>query len=202
MKAFLADLRYAGLGLLTRVRATIASLRRTTGAVLGLRVVVFGALLVAFVLSVPRALVWLPVAQAVGVGLALPAALFPRTRMVGLALVTVGVIWLATTTFVEPDFSPARVLGLAAALYVAHAAAAFAAVLPNDTAVNPGALLRWALRTSLVVGAAVGLGALGLVAAAWLPLAHGLAAPLLGSLVAAGIVAVIVWLAHRRDRLP
>jgi hypothetical protein len=202
MRVFLADLHYAGLGLLSRIRATVATLRRTTAAVLLLRVLVFGALLVAFVLSVPRAIVWLPVFPAVGVGLALPAALYPRTRAVGFALVTIAAGWLATTTFVDTNFAPARVLGLAAALYVAHAAAAFAAVLPNDTAVSPGALLRWALRTSLVVATSVGLGALGLVAAAWLPQAQGIVAPLLGSAVAAGIVAVIVWLARRPGRVP
>lgn len=202
MRVFLTDLRYAGLGLLTRVRATVATLRRTTAPVLGLRALVFGALLVAFALSVPSTAVWLAVALAIGVGLALAAALFPRTRVVGFTLVTIAAAWLVTTTFVESNVSAARVLGLAAALYIAHAAAALAAVLPNDTAVNPGALLRWALRTSFVVLASVGLGALGLLAAAWLPQARGIAAPLLGSVVAAGIVVVIVWLARRADRLP
>jgi hypothetical protein len=202
MSVLLADLRYASLGLLTRVRAMIATLRRTTAAVLLLRVLVFGALVVALLVSVPLSVVWPPVILAVAVGLALPAALFPRTRAVGFALVTIGVVWLAATTFTDLDMSSARVLGLAAALYVAHAAAAFAAVLPNDTAVNRGALARWALRTSLVVVASVGLGALGLVAAAWLPQAQGILAPLVGSVVAAGIVAVIVWLARRPGRVP
>jgi len=202
MRVLLDDLRYAGLGLLSRIQATIATLRRTTGVVLGLRLLVCGALLAAFALSVPPALLWLPAAPAVAVGLALPAALFPRTRMVGFALVTIGALWLATTMFVDPYVSPARVLGLTAALYTAHAAAAFAAVLPSDTAVDPGAVLRWALRTSLVVVASVGLGALGLVAAAWLPQAQGLVAPLVGSAVAAGIVGVVVWLARRPGRLP
>lgn len=202
MRVLLADLRYAGLGLLSRARATIATLRRTTAAVLLLRVLVFGALVVAFTVSVPPAVVWSPVVLAVAVGLALPAALYPRTRAVGFALVTIGATWLVTTTFIDPNWSAARVLGLAAALYVAHATAAFAAVVPNDTAVNRGALLRWALRTSLVVAAGVGLGGLGLVAAAWLPQAQGILAPLVGSVVAGGIVAVIVWLARRPTRMP
>ncbi|MBX6749224.1 MAG: hypothetical protein IRY85_06040 [Micromonosporaceae bacterium] len=202
MRVLLADLRYAGLGLLSRVHATIATVRRTTTAVLLLRALVFGALVVAFVVSVPSAMLWTPVAPAVAVGLALPAALFPRTRAVGFALVTIGATWLVTTTFIDLDWSAARVLGLAAALYVAHAAAAFAAVVPNDTAVNRGALLRWALRTSLVVVASVGLGAIGLAAAAWLPQAQGILAPVVGSVVAVGIVAVIVWLARRPGRVP
>lgn len=198
MSIFLTDLRDAGIGLVTRARSTAATLRRTTPEVLLLRLLIAVALLVAFALSVPGTVLLLPVAQGIAVAVALAAALYPRTRAVGFALVTAGVTWLAMTAFFDLAVSPGRVLGLAATLYVAHAAAAFAAVVPSDAAVAPSAIIRWALRTSLVVATGLALGVVGLVAAAWLPQAHGLLAPILGTVVAAGIVGVIVWLVRRQ----
>jgi hypothetical protein len=197
MSIFLTDLRDAGMGVLTRLRSGAATLRRTTPAVLSLRLLVFGGLLGAVALSVPLTVLLVPVTLVVASTVALAAALYPRTRAVGFAVVTIGVAWLASTAFLDVRPAPGRVLGLAAALYVAHAAAAFAAVLPNDAAVAPSALLRWARRTAGILAIGLGLGGGGLVAAAWLPLSAGLVAPLLGSVAAAGVVGVIVWLARR-----
>lgn len=195
MSILASDLREVGLGLISRVRSALATLRRTTPAVALLRLLIVGPLLAAWTLVVPLS----PLLLFVGLVLALAAALFPRTRAVGFALVTIGGIWLATTTMLIVDVSLPAVLGLAAALYVAHAAAALAAVLPHDTAVAPAALLRWALRTTTVVVVSLGLGVAGLFVAIWLPPQPSLVAPVLGSLIAIGLAALMVWLVRRRS---
>jgi hypothetical protein len=194
MSILVSDLRDAGLGLLSRVRSGVAALRRTTPAVALLRLLIFGPLFLAWTLFVALS----PLVLLVGLGLALAAALYPRTRAVGIALVTTAAMWLATTTFVSVAVSLDQVLSLAAALYVAHAAAALAAVLPHDTAVAPAALGRWALRTLGVLVASLGLGGTGLFVAAWLPPQQGLVVPVLGSVLAIGLAALIAWLVRRR----
>lgn len=194
MSVLITDLRDMGIGVASRVRSGVVALRRTTPAVLLLRLLIAGPLAGAWMLVGARS----PVILMVGPGLALAAALFPRTRAVGLALVTTAGAWLATTTLLGVSVSLARVLVLAAALYVAHAAAALAAVLPHDTAVAPAVLGRWALRTGIVVVVSLALGVAGLFVAVWLPSRPSLVAPVLGSLLAIGLVALIAWLVRRR----
>lgn len=194
MSLVFPELRDAGLGLLSRVRAGVAMLRRTTPAVALLRLLVFAPLAAAWTLFA----VLSPVLPPVGLALALAAALFPRGRVVGFALVSTVGIWLAKTSLVDREVSLSQVLLLAAALYVAHAAAALAAVLPHDTAVAPQALARWALRTASVLVVSLGLGVAGLFVGAWLPPQPSLIAPVLGSLLAIGLAGLIAWLVRRR----
>jgi hypothetical protein len=194
MSILVTDLRDIGLGLLSRVRSGVAVVRRTTPAVALLRLLVFVPLIAAWTLFVALS----PLVLVVGLGLALAAALFPRQRAVGVALVTTAGTWLAMTTYFGVNVTLGQLLFLAAALYVAHSAAAFAAVLPHDTAVAPSALGRWALRTLSVVVVSLGLGVAGLFLAAWLPPQQSLAAPVLGSLLAIGLAALIAWLVRRR----
>ncbi len=193
------ELRDVGSGLASRARAFVAATRRTTAPVLLLRGTVFGALLGACALAIPpEFVVTRPFLLAVFVSLA--AAVFPRTRAVGFALIAIAVVWLvATTAFDDSAPSLWRVLGMAAALYIAHAAAAFAAVLPHDCAVAPSALGRWAVRTLLVVAVSVGLGSAGMALLDRLPAESSMAGPIVGSLVAAGLAGVIVWLVRRRS---
>jgi hypothetical protein len=194
MSILATDLRDAGLGILSRVRSATAALRRTTPAVALLRLLIFGPLSLAWTLFAALS----PVVLLAGLGLALAAALLPRTRVVGVVLVTTGGMWLVATTFFNLNVSLSRVLGLAAALYVAHAAAALAAVLPHDAAVAPAALGRWALRTLVVLAVSLGVGVGGLFVAGALPPQQGLVAPVLGSLLAIGLAALIPWLVRRR----
>jgi hypothetical protein len=192
MSVLFVELRDAGLGIVTRVRSGATAVRRTTPSVALLRLVIAIAVAAAWALlpswPLPPAALLLPL------GSALAAALFPRTRAVGFALLTIAVVWLV----LGDTLSAGRILGLAAALYMAHAASAFAAVLPHDTAVAPSALGRFALRTLLVVAVSLGLGGAGLYLASWLPQRDGLAFPLVGALVAVGLVALIAWLVRRR----
>jgi hypothetical protein len=194
MSMLIGELRDAGLGIFSRVRAGVVAVRRTTASVALLRLMIAVAVFVAWAFipasSVP------PAALLVPFGSALAVALFPRTRVVGVVLLAIAGTWLV----VGEPLSVGRVLGLAAALYVAHAGAAFAAVLPHDTAVAPSALGHFALRTLLVVAVSLGLGGAGLWLAAWLPQREGIAFPLVGALVAVGLVALIAWLVRRAAR--
>lgn len=196
MSLLVSELRDAGRGVLSRLQSAVATLRRTTAAVLLLRLLVFGALGCAWAVVLPPTLPFWALALPVALATALAAALFPRTRAVGFVLVTIVVTWIVTT-YLDGAASLQRLLGLAAALYVAHAAAAFAAVLPSDTAVAASAILRWGLRTSMVLAVSLGVGVGGLAVASRLPPAHSLVGPIVGTLVAGGIVGLIVWLTRR-----
>jgi hypothetical protein len=90
-----------------------------------------------------------------------------------------------------------RVVLLGASLYLAHAAAAFAAVLPHDVAVAGAALGRWALRVAAVLGAGLGLGVVGMVVVGQLTVTPTVLAPIAGVLVAAGLAGLLAWLARR-----
>ncbi len=129
-----------------------------------LRLLVFGAVLTACALAIPPGFI-LTRTFVLAVLAALTAALFPRTRAVGLILLGIATLWLiATTVFDDSAPSVWRVLGMAAALYVAHSAAAFAAVVPHECAVASAALLlRFRFNATWLVlgGAAIGLAARG-----------------------------------------
>lgn len=197
MSMIVRDLRDAGQGLLSRARFAVAAARRTTAPVLLLRLLIFVALVVAWVLVLPPSLLAVAFVLFAVPGSALAAALFPRTLVVGLVIMAIAAAWLLTTLAV--DVSHGRVLALAAALYVAHAAAAFAAVLPHDTAVAPSALGKWAVRTLLVLVVSLGLGAAGLYLTSHLPVQQHLIGAAVGAAVAIGLVALITWLVRRRS---
>jgi hypothetical protein len=198
MTAIGYDLREVGAGLLSRAQAGIASLRRTTPAVLLLRLLVFGALLIAAAIVLPTD-ISLGGRAFLAVVPAAAAALFPRTRVVGLALLAIVGVWLIETIAYEGDTpSAGRVLTLAASLYVAHAAAAIAAVLPHDCAVAPATLGRWAMRTLLVTAVSVAIGVVGMALVGQLHAVQSSIGPIVGSLVAAGIAGLLAWLLRGR----
>jgi hypothetical protein len=191
------DLRALGVGLASRVRAGFIVLRRTTPALMLLRLLVFGAMVAGFALAVG----WDGVASrafVLAVTGALAAALFPRTWVVTAALLTAGAAWLFATTAGPVEPALWRVLALAAALYIAHAAAAFAAVLPYDCVVAPSALRRWAARTSFVVVVSIGLGGAAIGLLDRLRATPTVLAPIAGALLAATIAGLIAWLVRRR----
>jgi hypothetical protein len=196
MSFFGTDLRDAGLGLASRVRAGVAGLRRITAAVALLRLIVAGSLVVASALALPVS-VTLTRTFLLFIGLAVAAALAPRTHAVSVALVTIVGLWAV----LAQDRPLWRILALAAVLYVAHASAAFAAVLPLDCAVAASALRGWVMRTAFVVSVSVALGGGGLVMAGQVPFARGVVGPVVGALIAAGIALVLAWQLRRpRER--
>lgn len=193
MSALAADLRAMGHGLVNRLAVGVARLRRITAAVALLRLLIASCLLGASALALPAQYV-LSRTVVVPVLLAVVVALFPRTSAVSVALLAIAGAWLVSTS--DPPLW--MVLALAALLYVGHAAAAFAAVIPYDCAVAPGALLRWAGRTASVVVASLAAGAAGMALTGAVPLPSGVLGPVVGTLLAVGIVALIVWQLRRR----
>jgi hypothetical protein len=124
--------------------------------------------------------------------------LFPRTRWVGTFLLGVIGLWLVATIGYGVGVDLVRVGGLAACLYLTHAASALAAVLPYDALVPGPVLRRWAGRvaTVLVVGVGVGVGGMALVRLLTeIPSSVG---PIVGSVVAALLAGVTAWQLRRR----
>lgn len=195
MSAVVADLRAMGHGLVSRLAVGFARLRRVTAAVALLRLLIAVCVLGASALALPAQYV-LSRTVVVPLLLAVVVALFPRTSAVSVTLLLIAGVWAVATS--DPPLWMA--LALAALLYVAHAAAAFAAVLPYDCAVAPGALLRWAGRTASVVVASLAAGAAGMALTGAVPLESSVLGPIVGSLVAAAIVVLIVWQLRRRPR--
>lgn len=194
---FLNELREVGGGIASHVRAGVASARRTTAAMLGLRLTVLGSLLVASALVFPADFLlsrWFYVLAAT----ALVAALWPRGAVVGFAIGILVTLYAVLTWAGEGTPPLWRVALLGAALYLAHAAAALAAVLPHDTAIAGAALGRWTLRVATVLASALGLGLVGMVVVGELAVTPTVLAPVAGTLVAAGLAGLLAWLARRR----
>ncbi len=111
-------------------------------------------------------------------------------------LITVS--WIVATGRDWVPLQTWRVLALAALLYVAHAAATLAAVLPHDSAVAARSLGRWLVRTAGVTATGLGVGLFGLVLASNLETVPSLIGPIVGTLLAGVIVGLIVWQLRRR----
>jgi hypothetical protein len=190
------SMRNLRLGLLSRVTYLIAKARRTTAGPALVRLTVAIAAVVALALAVPLADLgaWVGLLIPIGLGV----ALFPRTRWVSLVALLVVLGWLVTTVAFGEPVTPWRLGGLAIALYVMHSAATLAAVLPLDTVVAPGALLRWLGRTAAVLGASLVIGLGGYAVAAILPGARSSVGPIVGSAVAAALAFLLVWYLRRR----
>jgi hypothetical protein len=122
---------------------------------------------------------------------ALLPALFPRTRIVGLAVFACAFGWVLGTLVYGEIVSVPRLIGLSAALYLMHSLAALAAVLPYDAVVSPGVISGWLLRAgaTVAVSAIVSVVLLLLVKATLGPVF--LVASLVGVLAAGALAYVI-----------
>jgi hypothetical protein len=189
----LTEVRFRAVwpALMSRLRFAAQQARRATAGPALVRLVTGVSALAALVLAIPLSALGAWVSMLVPAAVA--AAFFPRTRWItGVALLSL-LGWLMTTiAFAEP-VTPARVAGLASALYLMHTAAALAAVLPYDCSVAPGVLLRWFARQLgvLAVGLAVGLA--GWAATGILTAVPTIIAPIVGSAVAAGLAGLLAW---------
>ncbi|WP_432979985.1 hypothetical protein [Dactylosporangium sp. CA-233914] len=114
-------------------------------------ITVFAAL--SLVLAFPAEVIRNVAALALAGIVALLPALFPRTRLVGLAIFACAFGWLIGTLLYGEPISIPRLIGLSTALYLMHSLAALAAVLPYDAVVSPGVLVGWLLRAVAVVAA-------------------------------------------------
>jgi hypothetical protein len=198
MTAIGADLRDLGVGIASRVMAFVASVRRTTPAVLLLRVLVTGPLLAAGALALPPDVTisqrFIPVAV-----LAVLSGVLPRTRIVGATLLAIAAAYFVTSSATSGSLALWRLLALAATLYLAHCSAAMAATLPHDCAVAPGTLARWASRTLLVLATSLAVGAIGMAFVGQLQSASSIIGPIVGSLLAAGIAGLMAWQLRRSE---
>jgi hypothetical protein len=145
--------------------------------------------------ATPSVLIRVVVALA---GLSMGVGLFPRTRWVSLVAVAAIGLWLIATIGLGEAVALPRVGLLAAALYVMHAAAALAAVLPFDCLVAPGVLVRWLRRVGLVLGLSLLVGLGGMAVTGQLPAVPSIFGPIVGSVVAAGLSGLLVWHLRRR----
>jgi hypothetical protein len=160
-----------------------------------------GAILLALPLGAELSAVPPSVLLRVGVtavGVSVGVGLFPRSRWVSLVAVAVIGLWLFSTIGLGEAVAIARVGLLAAALYLMHAAAALAAVLPYDCVVAPGVLLRWLRRISAVLGLSLLVGLGGMVITGALPAVRSVVGPIVGSVVAAGLTGLLAWHLRRR----
>lgn len=108
--------------------------------------------------------VQVPVLSCVAVILlgSLAVALLPRGRLVTLVLLLAAFGWLSSVVAFGDPIGVGRLVGLSATMYLTHALAAFAAVLPYDAVVPIRVLAGWLLRVGLVTVACAGLSVLGL----------------------------------------
>ena len=151
----------------------------------------------ALILALPMNLLASP-APLVAFVLAAGVGLAPRTRWVAMVLLLTVLVWLITTAVYDAPIDPLRLVGLTGSLYVAHTAAAFAAVLPYDAILSAVALGRWAARVGAVVGVSLALGLAGLAAADLLGGLASIVVPLIGISGGIGLVALMAWLYWRR----
>ncbi|MEV0457227.1 hypothetical protein [Catellatospora methionotrophica] len=176
--------------------AQVRDLGRITGGPLLVRGIVFVAAFTGLLLAAPGEL---PARLMLGfLVLAVIPAIAPGGIAVTLVMLTMVAMWLADTLLFGAQPSTGRLLATAAALYLLHNAAALAAVLPYDAIVDNQVLLRWAVRSALVLGAA---GVLAILLATVLPGMY-ITTPTVALVVGLVVVAAAVALLTRLGRRP
>jgi hypothetical protein len=176
-------------------RARDVSARVKPGPLL-VRAAVWALTAGAFLLAYPGEVVIGVRGTLVAVIIALIPAALPRTRMVSLVLFAIVVGWVIATTVYGHPITAARLLPLAALLYLMHTTAALAAVLPYDTVVVRGVFLAWFLRAVPVVVVSAIFGLVAVVGADRL----GGQAYLAAAIGGVALVCVTAWLLVRAAR--
>jgi hypothetical protein len=197
MSQLVGDLRLAAEAVRSWIADSIQMARRATAAPTLVRLTAAAAALVSLGVALPTSMVFsrsvlLLAPLAVGVGL------FPRTRWTSLVALLAVVAWLVTTLARQNTVTLWRTVLLAGGLYLMHAAAALAAMLPYDAVVAPGLLVRWLIRVVLVLIASLGVAVSGMVVVGELQAVRTLAAPIIGSAIAAAIAGLLAWQIRRR----
>lgn len=184
LRVGVADIRH-------RLVYLVGQAQRTSAGPAAVRLVATVAALVALMLAVPTdsavRLAPFLVPAAAGVGL------FPRNRWVSVVALLTVAAWLTSTLVFDDAVRLWRVGALAAALYVMHAFAAMAAVLPHDCVVPALVLARWARRVGAVLGVSLVLGLGAMAAVGQLPPVRSVMGPIVGSFVAAGLTGLLAW---------
>ncbi|MET7417712.1 hypothetical protein [Dactylosporangium sp. NPDC005555] len=180
--------------LLTRLGRVKDMLERAAAGPMLVRFAVFLLTLVAAFISFPAEVILRPAALLPLALLSALPAVFPRTRLVGLAILLCAFGWLLGTYSYGEVVTVPRLIALATVLYLMHSLAALAAALPYDAIVSPGVIFAWLLRAVAIVSvsAIVSVLLLAVVKAVIGPVF--LAASLLGVLTAA----TLAWLITRK----
>jgi hypothetical protein len=190
-----------GRAVRTAALTPVAAARRANAGPVLIRLIAGVAAVAAAVLAAPTDLLLgqqLPSFVFVGGLCAAGVGLFPRSRWVGMYLLAVVGLWLVSSIAYGIPASVARIGALAACLYLTHAAASLAAVLPYDALVPGRVLRRWAGRvaTVLVVGVGVAVGGMALVGQ--LIQVSSVIGTIVGSLIAAALAGLLAWHLRRR----
>ena len=182
------------------VRMGITAVRRASaGPTLVRMVAALAGFLAAAVAAPPDLLGHQPAAFAIVAGIAAAGlGIVPRSRFVGTFMLGVVGLWLVATLAYDVQPTLLRVGGLAACLYLTHAAAALAAVLPYDALVPGRVLRRWAGRVATVLVGGVGVAIVGVAMVRVLTEVQSVAGAIVGSVVAATLAGVLVWQVRRR----
>lgn len=181
--------------LLTRLGRVKDMLERAAAGPLLVRFMVFLLTLVAALVAFPAELILRPAAVAFAAVLATLPAVFPRTRLVGLAILLCAFGWLLGSYAYDQVITIPRLIALATALYLLHSLAALAAALPYDAIVSPGVILTWLLRATAIVSASA------IVSVLLLAVVKLVIGPvyLVASLAGLVTAAAIAWLITRKS---
>lgn len=179
------------LGRLGRVKDM---LERAAAGPLLVRFMVFLLTLVAALVAFPAEVILRPAALFFAAVLAALPAVFPRTRLVGLAILLCAFGWLLGTYAYGQVITIPRLIGLATVLYLTHSLAALAAALPYDAIVSPGVIVGWLLRATAIVSASA------IVSVLLLAVVKAVIGPvfLVASLIGVLAAAALAWLITRK----
>ncbi|MEV4509392.1 hypothetical protein AB0K00_10585 [Dactylosporangium sp. NPDC049525] len=179
---------------LTRLGRVKDMLERAAAGPLLVRFMVFLLTLVAALVAFPAEVILRPAALAFAAVLAALPAVFPRTRLVGLAILLCAFGWLLGTYAYGQIITIPRLIGLATVLYLTHSLAALAAALPYDAIVSPGVLVAWLLRALAIVSVSA------IVSVLLLAVVKVVIGPvfLVASLVGVLAAAALAWLITRK----
>ncbi|MDG4763839.1 hypothetical protein O7632_06905 [Solwaraspora sp. WMMD406] len=186
---------------MTAVRDRVETVRtvftRATLAPVLLRAALGATVLLAFAVAYPVEVL----VSRVGVALLLVAvlpALAPRGHAPTLAVLVGLAGWLLATTGYGVPVQLWRLLAVGSLLYLAHALAALVAAVPYDVLLAPEVVVRWLLRTGLVLLASAVLVVLLLTVAGRAAGQPFLLAAVAGLAVAVSATALLTWLVKRR----
>jgi CDP-diglyceride synthetase len=187
-----------------QVANTVARVRRTSPGPALIRCIATFAAATALVTALPwDRMAGAGASQYVRVGIAVMCVsalvgLWPRTRIVSLVALGVVGLWLFSTLAFSEPIGLVRLGLLSASLYLTHAAAAFAAVLPYDCVLARGVLVRWLVRVGRVLAVSLALGLGTMAATDQLSPVRTQVGAIIGALTAAGLVGLLVWLLLRQ----
>lgn len=190
----LGDMR---AGVASQIDRVSAMIDRATLAPMLVRATVLVAALVGLAVAYPPGILRQPVALVL-VPVAMLPALFPRGPWPSGVICTTVFGWLISTAFDGTIVTMWRLTTLAAAMYLVHVGAAFAAVLPYDAIVTRGLFLPWVIRAAVVVVLTAGVALFVLALPSLIGTRRLVVASIAGFVVMIAIALYLSFLGRRR----